>query len=291
MTIYLLRYGEIGTKSESVRRTFISILIQNIERMFLKEGKEVIIERTRGRIFAYADEEVHDIFARTFGLVSYSPVIETTSDKDDILEACNKFWNNKKGSFAVRARRTGEHPYSSPELAAEAGGAVLEANPELEVDLTTPDHELHIEVRNEKAYLFGDIYPGPGGLPLGSQGKVAAYVENKNDFLATWLMMRRGARAYIVHPSENRWAELQDDWDPNLKRLGVGSLENLLSVELPPGIEGIVLGDTLKDLRDIEHELPIFQPLIGFTDKRVDEFIENISKLNPKALKNIRKEY
>ncbi len=280
MTLYLLRYGEIGTKSESIRRNFISILIQNIERMFLREGKEVIIGRTRGRIFAYADEGAEDIFARTFGLVSYSPVVETSSEQDEILSECSKFWSDREGSFAIRARRTGEHPYSSQELAAEAGGAVLESNPKLTVDLTSPDHELFIEVRNDKAYLFSDISQGPGGLPLGSQGKVAAYVDNRDGFLAAWLMMRRGARAYIVHPQEDQWVEMLENWDPNLKRLGVGDMEDMLSIELPPGVQGIVIGTTIESLRDIKHELPIFRPLVGFTQERIRRFMDQISKLD-----------
>ncbi len=279
MKLFLLRYGELGTKSISIRRNFEFILIDNIERMFLKEGEEIVLERTRGRIFAHADATAGHIFTRIFGLVSFSPVRETSSEINSILKEGAKIWTEKEGSFAVRARRTGTHPYTSQELAAAVGGAVLEVNPQLTVDLSSPDHELHVEVRDSKAYLFIEIYNAPGGLPLGSQGKVAAYVENKNDFLAAWLMMKRGARTYIIHPPDNKWADALDGWDPNLKRMEVDRMDDILSLKLPTEVQGLVTGDTLKSLRCIEHGLPVFRPLVGFTEERIKGYVKDISKL------------
>lgn len=283
MTLYLLRYGEIGTKSQRIRQNFIAILMQNIERAFLKDNREIIMERSRGRIYAYVDDAGAHLFARIFGLVSYSKVTETSAETQDILEECGRYWKDKAGTFAIRARRTGKHPYTSQEIAAEAGGAVLEANPGLTVDLSEPDHVLHVEVRNNKAYLFSEIRPGPGGLPLGSQGKVVSYVEDREDFLATWLMMRRGARAYVVHPEDDSWVKELETWDPNLKILGKGTLEDMLSMDLPGDAQGMILGETLEDMSNTEHRLPIYRPLVGFTEKRVIKLMERIDGLKGKS--------
>jgi len=279
MQQYLLRYGEIGTKSEKIRRNFVDILIQNIERTFLKYKKEVFIERERGRIFVFTENENVHLLSRIFGIVSYSPVIETSSDISSMKDKAKIIGSNLSGTFAVRARRVGQHDYTSPEAAGEVGSAILSENPKLKVDLDDPQNEIYLEIRNEKAYIFGEIFDGPGGLPLSSQGKIASYLGERNDFLATWLMMKRGARAYIFHDPETHWIDELDNWDPNLKILGEGEKNEFLNLDLPDEIQGIVLGDTLESIQQIKHNLPIFRPLIAFTEKRINKNIEIIESL------------
>ncbi|MFW6196628.1 MAG: THUMP domain-containing protein, partial [Thermoplasmatota archaeon] len=218
MQLYLLRYGEIGTKSPSVRKNFESILIQNIERMFLNDKKEIFIEnRGRGRIFGYTRKDDSNIFSRIFGLVSYSPATEVSSDLEKIKEESKSFAEGKEGTFAVRARRTGDQDYSSMDVEEAVGSIILEENPALDVNLDNPDHTLFIEVRNNKAYLFTEKREGPGGLPLSSQGKAAAFVEGKKGFLSAWLMMKRGVRCYVYYSYENKWVDRLKKWDPNLR--------------------------------------------------------------------------
>lgn len=285
MTMFLLRYGELATKSHRIRKNFEYILIDNIERTFLREGQEIYIQRKRGRIFAYVDPCAGGIFSRIFGLVSYSPVTEISSSKEDILGICGDVWDGKRGTFAVRARRTGKHPYSSQELARDVGGVVLESNPELTVDLDQPEHVLQVEVRDSKAYIFFDIYPGPCGLPLGSQGKLAAYVESSNDFLAAWLMMKRGARLYVYHPDDDTWASKLDAWDPNLRRESVLSRDDMLrSIHIPREVKGLVLGETLDDLTNVQYSSPIFRPLIGFDGHRMTDLMNNICDLETQTV-------
>ncbi len=280
MQQYLLRYGEIGTKSQNIQRNFIDILIQNIERIFLKNKKEVFIERERGRIFLFTENENVHLLSRIFGIVSYSPVIETSSDISSMKDEVKTIASNLSGTFAVRARRVGQHDYTSPEAAGEVGAAILEENPNLKVNLDNPDNEIYIEIRNERAYIFGEIFKGPGGLPLSSQGKIASFIEDRDDFLATWLMMKRGARAYVYHTPNTNWIDELDKWDPNLIIMGEGNKNEFLEQDFPDEVQGIVLGETLKDAQAISHELPIFRPIIAFTEKRIEESIELIDLLS-----------
>lgn len=284
MKLYLLRYGEIGTKSRNIRRNFEDILIQNIERFFLKEGEEVFINRERGRIFAHAEEDAAYLFRRVFGLVSFSPAVKSSSDVSEIIEEVLSLIQGWQGSFAVRCRRTGTHDFTSPEVAADVGEAVLEENPRLEVDLDDPDHEINIEIRNTDSYIFTEVYDCPGGLPLSSQGKLAAYVEDKYNFMATWLMMKRGARTYVYHPPSSDWGERLEKWDPNLRRFEKGKMEEMLNDDLPEEIEGIILGDRLEDHEKREHELPLFYPLIGFTEERVEGTLDEITELRKRKI-------
>lgn len=279
MKQYLLRYGEIGTKSPQIRQNFEDILIQNIERLFLKEGAEVIIEKERGRIFAFAEKKYSYLFSRVFGLVSFSLVVQTTSSLQDIKNESKNFAKKFEGTFAVRARRTGDHPYSSQDVASEVGSVLINEKPKLEVDLDEPDHELYIEIRYSDAYLFTEKINAPGGLPLSSQGKVVTYIEDKNDFVSTWLIMRRGARAYVFHAPGSKWLDELNIWDPNLKILGEGTLKDLLDKQLPDHIRALVVGHSLGDFRKLHHELPVFYPLIGFKDERINVTLKKIFDL------------
>jgi len=106
--------------------------------------------------------------------------------------------------FAVRARRTGQHSFTSQQLAADLGAAVLDAFPDrnLRVDLGHPEIELFVEVRGPRTYLSFDRYDGPGGLPLGVAGRLVALVDGPRGALGAFFMMKRGCRVgWVTLPS------------------------------------------------------------------------------------------
>lgn len=280
LSLFLLRYGEIGTKSSNIRKHFEDILIQNMERTFLNEGEELITEKKgMGRIFAHTDPKNSYLFSRTFGLVSYSEAESFTTDLDEMIKRARKFAENISGTFAVRARRVGEHEFGSQEVEAKVGEAVLEANPELTVDLDRPEEEFHIEIRHSDTYVFTDIQEAPGGLPVGSQGKVAAVVEDELDFLSAWLMMRRGARLYVISNKRDLIERLRR-WDVSLKELEYA--EDISSIDFPEHIKALVLGETLEDYSPIDIDMMVVRPLIGFTDERIENTLSFIERLEEK---------
>jgi len=282
---HLLRYGEIGTKSSNIRKHFEDILIDNIERTFLSRDKEVITEKKGlGRIFAYTQNENSHLFSRIFGIVSYSRVKEIKSNLKEMKNEAKRFAENISGSFAVRARRVGQHEYTSQDVEDEIGNVILEENPDLRVNLDEPKHEYHIEIRHSRAYVFTKVEEGPGGLPLSSQGKVAAYIEDRYDFLAIWLMMKRGARPYVFI-KDQKWAEKLGIWDPNLKKIKVESFEKIHPTDHPKNIEALVLGETLEDFSRRQYDLMTVRPLIGFTEKRMEKFFGTIQRLESKGRK------
>lgn len=281
LKLYLLRYGEIGTKSLAIRKHFEDILIQNVKRLFLSKEEEVIIERRgMGRIFAYLKDENSHLLSRTFGLVSYSRAKEMNASMEELKEKAVEFAEDISGSFAVRARRTGTHDFDSQDVERELGRVMLEGHPGLEVDLDSPDHEFHVEIRHSSAYVFTDIEDAPGGLPLSSQGKVASYLENRDDFVATWLMMKRGARPY-VYTSSTKWSDRLEQWDPNLKKISVTDLQEALSLEFPREVAALVVGQTLQDFSKIDHDGLVLRPLIGFTEERIENTMKRINTFIP----------
>ena len=205
MGTILVRYGELALKSRPVRLRFERVLMRNIEDLFIREKQECLVEREWGRIFLFAsdDGKAIGILRRVFGVTSFSPAHECDSGADTVSSAVAERSRNavRPGqSFAVRARRSGSHDYSSQELAARVGAAVLKANAEknIRVDLSNPDVELFVEVRQKKAYIFLEKYAGPGGLPMGTQGRVVALLDDERSAAAAWMMMKRGCRVIAV---------------------------------------------------------------------------------------------
>jgi len=196
----MVRYGEIGIKSEQIRSKYERLLIGNIEAMLAENGiafGEIV--RERGRIFVHsADPRAPGAVARVFGVVSASPVAVAGTDINEVCgvaAALGKEAIGNNASFAIRARRTGEQEYTSQQIGRMCGDAVFEAvrerNPR--VDLKNPDHEIYVEMRESGSYVFSKVIKGVGGMPLGSQGKMVALVSGGIDSpVAAWLMMRRG---------------------------------------------------------------------------------------------------
>ena len=67
-----------------------------------------------------------------------------------------------------RAKKS--YPKDSMEVNADLGEALLKAYPGLRVDVHQPEILLNVEIR-EKIYIYSEIIPGPGGMPVGTGGK------------------------------------------------------------------------------------------------------------------------
>ncbi|RLE67173.1 MAG: tRNA 4-thiouridine(8) synthase ThiI [Thermoprotei archaeon] len=202
----MIRLGEITLKSSRTRWRFESILVKNIMDALKREGfDEYSVSRERGRIFIYfknedLEEKAQEVLKRVFGITSISRVKETSfqSLEDIVLDAEKYFKKHVEGKlFAVRARRTGEHPFTSMDIARKVGAVLLRYAKG--VNLNQPEVEVHIEVRGSKAYFFKDIVKAYGGLPIGSEGKVVALVSGGFDSaVAAWYLLKRGAQVDYV---------------------------------------------------------------------------------------------
>ncbi len=204
----LLRFGEIGIKSNQTRKRMTAMLVKHI-RSTLRENKVSFdsIRQEWGRIFIETPdvEKASLVASRVFGVVSTSPVVVTTSELDSITSAGIKLARSefKKGlTFAVHARRFGNHQYSSQDVGAQLGGAIFDDLSEynLEVDLSNPEQEIYVEVRKEAAYLFAKTIKGVGGMPTGTQGKVVCTLSTGLDSpMAAYKIMKRGCIPTFVY--------------------------------------------------------------------------------------------
>ncbi len=239
---------------------------------------EAAVRMENGRFFIGANEpeKAMKILSRTFGIVSISPVWTTSSEIGEITSLAAELWGGtlEQGqSFAVRARRSGGHPYTSMELAREVGSAIWEANKAANpsVNLKNPDVEFFVEVRDRSAYLFMDVMPGPGGLPIGTQGVVAACLRTEEDAVAAWLMMKRGC--YLDVCGEKRFIDALRLWDSGIHEIEADTLEELLGTSRA---DGLVVGETLENFGGLVLDIPVFYPLIGLGRDDVEKLKKRV---------------
>jgi thiamine biosynthesis protein ThiI len=288
MSLFLIRYGELGLKSPNVKKRFQNALKKNIEDAFLKEKTQCITSMDWGRIYIHTDDDelAKGILKRTFGITSVSKVIETTSELEEICKIAAEYSKGiipPKSTFAVRTKRTGSHPYTSQDIAKEVGSAVLTANKDknVKVNLSNPDFEIFVEARHNRAFIFKEKIRGPGGFPIGTQGKVLAVISDKKSCYAAWLMMKRGCRTKLFCFGKNALdlAKSLAPWQLNFVPIMEAqdyNIDRALYLAKKVKAEALVLGDTFEEFQkreDIKAEIPVFYPLIGMSDNDIEKSI------------------
>lgn len=200
--VVIVRYGELALKSKGVRDWHEKILLKNIEAMLSsRDISYSLIRREWGRIFVEtADPRAAEAVADVFGVVSASPARIAEPNLKSVSEVCAtlaKTLIQEGESFAIRARRSGNHPFTSTEIGRNCGDAVWDAlekeRRHPSVDLGSPDREIFVEMRQNMAYVYLKTFTGVGGLPLGTQGRMVVLISGGLDSpVAAWLMMKRG---------------------------------------------------------------------------------------------------
>jgi len=190
----LVRVGEQSLKSEQVRIIFDRLLLRNMKEALSGLKYKIEIEPNRHFIYTKDIDKCIKRLQRVFGITSLSPCHTCPSDMEDIKKLSKKLFKVPKGkTFAIRARRSGNQRFTSMDIGKEVGYIIAG-----KADLSNPDRELFIECRMKKTYIFTEKIPGPGGLPLGASGKIFGIINNKEDFVASWLMMKRGCEVIVI---------------------------------------------------------------------------------------------
>jgi thiamine biosynthesis protein ThiI len=281
--LHLVRYGEIGVKSARVRARFESRLVENIRTMLANDGLDSIVRRDRGRVFVSTSDgparrqATGSALRRTFGVVSFSPVEECDAGMagmERLAVSLAAGWPS--GSFAIRARRAGSHSFTSRDVAVALGRAIQRAAGagRREVDLDTPERELHVEVRERRAYLFESIVPGPGGFPVGTAGRVGAALASPQDAAAAWLALKRGCALLVAGPDEH--VKMLRRWAPSVKVVATGG-EGPWSALLAARAEAIVEGSrepVSPPTRADGSRVLLLQPLIGLTNPEIGAIVK-----------------
>jgi len=296
VALLLVRYGELALKSPPVRREFESALRRNLLDQFVREGAPGRVRSDRGHLYVETEDAALGVrlVRRVFGVTSVSPVEEVASEPAAIRTRLLEIADGKLrpgARFAVRARRTGQHPFTSQQLAGDLGAAVLErfADRGLHVDLDQPEVELSVEVRGPRTYLSFERFEGPGGLPLGVAGRLVALVDGPRGALGAFLMMKRGCRVgWVVLPNGEPFVrETLTRFDPHARVVPAapgleawGAVVTALADEAQA--DGVVLPITVEEYPRFGStwgNRVLFSPTVGLSDEEVAERWQSVVAL------------
>ena len=200
---FLIKYAEIGIKGKN-RYLFEDALIQQMK-YALKPVGDFHIRKESGRIFAEALEEYDfdeavEALSRVFGISGICPIIiEEDNDFSHIAKVVGEYvderYSSKDFSFKVNVRRADKkYPIKSMEVAALLGEHLLDQFEELHVDVHHPEVTITVEIRN-KVYIYSEEIPGPGGIPIGTNGKAMLLLSGGIDSpVAGYMISKRGVR-------------------------------------------------------------------------------------------------
>ncbi len=202
--VLVVHYHEISLKRGN-RPLFLRHLRRNLERATgdLSAGRA---RQAPGRILLDlaghpSPEAVRDRALRVCGVASVALAYRVPSTLPAMKGVIARLVEGREPeSFRITARRAFKtYPMSSVELNRELGAFVLERVP-TRVDLRHPALTIHVEVLPDETFVSLDRLPGPGGLPVGASGTVAALLSGGIDSpVAAWRMMKRGCRVVFVH--------------------------------------------------------------------------------------------
>ena len=205
---FMIKYAEIGTKGKN-RYIFEDILCKNINRK-LKSHGDFYIRKEQGRIFVecksdYDYEDVVGALGKVFGIVGICPVVvEENTDfenlKNTVINYVESAYDKKQFTFKVLTRRNDKsYPMTSMEVSSELGHFLLEAYKDLSVDVHSPQEIINVEIR-KVAYIYSITIPGPGGLPVGTNGKGMALLSGGIDSpVAAYMIAKRGVVVEAVY--------------------------------------------------------------------------------------------
>lgn len=203
---FLIKYGEIAIKGKN-RHLFEDALVRQIRYALKPCEGEFTVYKEQGRIFVdcegdYDFDETVEHLQHVFGIVGICPVMQA-EDKgiealgDDVIAFLEKVYDLEHQSFKVLTRRANKrYPIESMEVNAILGERILKAFPGLRVDVHHPEIMIHVELRESgKVFIYSKIIPGPGGMPVGTNGKAMLLLSGGIDSpVAGYMISKRGVK-------------------------------------------------------------------------------------------------
>ena len=206
---FLIKYAEIGIKGKN-RYLFEDALIKQINQALKKTEGGFLVSKESGRIYAQASkpfdyDEAVEALKKVFGIAAICPMVQVEDQgyedlKEKVKQYVDEVYPDKHFTFKVAARRANkQYPVGSEQMNRDLGELILEAFPETRVDVHNPDVLLRVEVRH-KINIFSEIIPGPGGMPVGTNGKAMLLLSGGIDSpVAGYMIAKRGVRIEAVY--------------------------------------------------------------------------------------------
>lgn len=286
---------EFATKSRGTRQRFGKRLAANMKEALAAAGTPGRVQSEWSRIFVRTTAEgpLHAL-TRVPGISSFSEVEgRCGADLEEIVRMGTELFADRVvgRTYAVRARRSGTHSFSSADVQRSLGAAL---NPGATVDLTNPEVEVEVEIRDESVYFFSGRTKAMGGLPLGVEGRALCLLSGGFDSaVAAWLFLKRGVQLDYVFCNlagdayERSVVQvgkiLADDWS-------YGTRPRLHVVDFVPVVDAIRAGSNPRYWQVILKRLMYRAADAVAAEIRADGLItgESIGQVSSQTLANLR---
>jgi len=200
-------FSEIIIKSPPVRKRFIKQLRDNLRKLLADKGVNVDVQRDWEKIEILAPDadesviaQVSEILAHTPGIANFSLInAYPVGDLEDIFQKVLPHWKDTLAgkTFCVRARRHGNHEFTSTQVEQYVGGGLLQHSEAKGVELRKPDIVVPLEIKWDRLFVIASKKQGLGGFPLGAQDSVLSLISGGFDStVSTYLCIKRGLRAH-----------------------------------------------------------------------------------------------
>ncbi len=199
---FVIKYAEIGIKGKN-RYVFEDALVRQIKFALKNVDGEFDVFKQQGRVFikvdgAYDYDETISALTKVFGITGICPAVLTEDEgfeklAEEIVAYVDEAYPDKNITFKVMSKRARKnYPLKSMELNAALGEKILDAFPEMKVDVHNPDVMIHVEIR-EQINFYSEEIEGPHGMPVGTAGKAMLLLSGGIDSpVAGYMIAKRG---------------------------------------------------------------------------------------------------
>lgn len=251
-THVIVRCHEIMLKGRN-RPFFINQLLENLNRAVAGQGVRSV-RPAHNRIALHLEpgadwRPVAAAVQRVFGVENVSPAFRTRVDLDALAETVTANLDGRiTGTFRIDTHRAWKQfPLNSEEINRQLGRIVQERTG-APVRLKGADTVITVEILPREAFVSFEKLPGPGGLPVGTGGRVVALLSGGIDSpVAAWRIMKRGCRVTFVHfhsypfldsssrQKSQELVELLDRWqgDSRLYLVPIGEAQRNIVLNAP----------------------------------------------------------
>lgn len=200
---FLIKYAEIGIKGKN-RYLFEDALVKQINHALKSVDGGFLVTKEAGRIYAQAAkpfdfDEAVEALKKVFGIAAICPMVQIEDKgyadlKEQVKAYIDQVYPDKHFTFKVAARRANKHyPVTSDQINRDLGEVILETYPETKVDVHNPDVLLNVELRAKRINVYSLVIPGPGGMPVGTNGRAMLLLSGGIDSpVAGYMIAKRG---------------------------------------------------------------------------------------------------
>lgn len=263
MKCIIVRYSEIGLKGKN-KSDFEKKLASNIEKYLTKNNiKYNKVVRTFSRIVVYTEAEAR--LDNIYGISSFSYAQEISNDVDTIKKTVTELIQDFDSNtvFRVSVQRLNKrYPIKSMDLEREIGAFIVECK-NSKVNLKHFEREVAIEIFDDFSYVFSNKIKGPGGIPVGVEGKVITIIDDDDSIKAAKLIMKRGCDIIPVSYKNTDISELINISPNSIKLHIIKDINDVNQIANEQKALALVVGQKLNNFKEFDINMLTLRPLIA----------------------------